>query len=69
MASQEEATGIEPSKETAPCEERNPKIPQHAAGTLTSPTVSIPDITELNCKRQKLQILHATHSDTEEMLA
>lgn len=41
-ASQLEATGIVPSKETAPCEERNPKTPQQAAGTLTSPTVSIP---------------------------
>ena len=34
--------GMIPKCETAPCEGRNPRMPQNPAGTLTPPVVSIP---------------------------
>jgi hypothetical protein len=37
-------TGMIPTWETAPCEGRNPSIPQNPAGTLTPPEVSMPVI-------------------------
>lgn len=36
--------------ETMPCEGRNPKIPQHPAGTLTLPPVSVPIKRKMNKK-------------------
>lgn len=36
--------GMIPKWETAPCEGRNPNIPQNPAGTLTPPEVSTPVI-------------------------